>query len=552
MAKKIYGPVNGARKEVTAIYGPVNGARKEVLKAYGSVNGARKLVWEKAPANLYGILTHYGVTIAPAGTVADKSGATPALTGTLIQSLSDFTSAVQTEWVNEGHMEQIDFSKPIKIKIFAMGATLDTGDQLSPYDNILVEVTDTDGYPNPLFGWSYYSDISSYVDFRATEYGVYQGEYVFEVLTEPSEIVDRTTQASFALTSLSMYETGYNSSSGFNIGTETISPERIKSFVFGDLVTSVPNEFLANSALEDISFGNSNITAIGNYFLQNCNNFAPTGTLDLSSVTSIGTNFLFDCRSFNSPIVFNDNLTSLSSDFMEYCVSFNQPLTLPSSLTSLPAHFLSGCSSFNQPLTIPVGVHAISNDFLYDCNDFNSSISLSQGGYIDSIGNYFLAYCSSFNQPLPWLSGVLSIGSSFLNNCYDFNQTITLSNSLVTIDSRFMNYCTSFNQPFTVPSGVTQIGVYFLAYCDSLNSPITLNCPSLTSVGQNFMRYLKAFTSYVNVTTSAQPPRDNYSFSAYSNSVPAYTTGVQICGSWEGKIRDRTSSPYRKIAPCSL
>ena len=522
-----------------------------MLKVYGSVNGARKLVWEKAPANLYGILTYYGVITAPAGTVADKSGTTPALTGTLSQQLSDFTGAVQMEWVNEGYMEQIDFSKPIKITIFAPGMTMSPGDPLDPYVYTIVEVADTYGDYIPLRDWSSYSDISSYVDFRAAESGVYDGEYVFEVLTEPGEIVDKTTQASFALTSLSMYETGY-SSSGFNIGTETISPERIKSFVFGDLVTSVPNEFLANSALEDISFGNSNITTIGNYFLEFCNNFAPTGTLDLSSVTSIGTNFLYYCRSFNSPIVFNDSLTNLPSEFMNFCTSFNQPLTLPSGLTSFSTRFLEGCNLFNQPLTIPVGVHAIPNDFLYDCTSFNSSITLSQGGYIDSIGSYFLTYCENFNQPLPWLSGVLSIGTSFLANCSSFNQTITLSNSLPVIDSRFMNYCTSFNQPFTVPSGVTQIGIFFLAYCDSLNSPITLNCPSLTSVGQNFMRSLKAFTSYVNVTASARAPRDNYSFSAYSNSVPAYTTGVQICGSWEGQVSSRTSSPYRKIVACGL
>lgn len=550
MAKKIYGPVNGARKEVTAIYGPINGARKEVLKVYGSVNGARKLVWEKAQPNLYGILTYYGVTLAPAGTVADKSGTTPALTGTLSQPLSDFTSAVQTELYNEGYMEQINPSMPIKITIFGAGMTMSPGDQLDPYNFIIVEVADMSGTYLSLRNWSSYSDISSYVDFRAAESGVYDGEYNFEVLTEPGEIVDKTTQASFALTSLSMYETGY-SASGFNIGTETISPERIKSFVFGDLVTSVPNEFLANSALETISFGNSNITTIGNYFLEYCNNFAPTGTLDLSSVTSIGTNFLFFCKSFNSPITFNANLTSL------------------------PSHFLNSCVSFNQPLTIPVGVHAIPSYFLDSCTNFNSSITLSQGGYIDSIGSDFLAYCGNFNQPLSWLSDVDTIGSSFLNECISFNQTVTLNSatsignyfmqycysfnqpislsaSVYDIGNNFMRSCTAFNQPFTIPYGVYQIGTNFLAYCDSLNSPITMNCPYLASVGTNFMRALVAFTSYVNVTASVRAPRDTYSFSAYSNSVPAYTTGVQICGSWEGQVSSRTSSPYRKIVACGL
>lgn len=574
MAKKIYGPVNGARKEVTAIYGPVNGARKEVYKVYGSVNGARKLVWEKQATNLYGILTYYGVTIAPAGTITEENGTTPALSATLLQSISDFENVIQEQWVSEGHQEQIDFTYPIKIDVYHPNQTMVSGEQLDANASTYVEVMTTDGYYSEMWIWYTYSDISSYVDIRATESGQYDGNYAFEVLTQPTEVVDKTTQASFALTSLSMYNTGYNSSSGFNIGSETIPPERIKAFKFGDSVTSVPNNFLAYSALEAIDLGNSNITTIGNSFLTYCTNFTHTGTLDLSAVTSIGNDFLHSCTSFNSPIVLGEGLTSISSFFLSNCASFNQPLTLPSSVTSIGNNFLYECSSFNQPLTLPSGVTSIGNYFMYYCLSFNQSLTLPSG--VTKISSEFMRSCTSFNQPLTLPSSATSIGSGFMHSCTSFNQSLTLPSGLTSIGTYFMysctsfnqplalpssvasigNYfmysCNSFNQPFTIPSGITTIGTYFLAYCRALNSPITLNCPSLTSIGKYFMTSLRDFTSYVSVTTSAAAPTDNYAFSATGTSAQAYTTGVQICGSWEGRISDRTSYPYRKIVPCSL
>ena len=379
MAKKIYGPVNGARKEVTAIYGPVNGARKEVLKVYGSVNGARKLVWEKqSSANPYGILTYYGVTYLPAGTVTPIYG-TPPLAGSLLVSLSDFTSAIQTQWINEGHYEQIDWSYPVIIDVYNSGEYMAADTTISQYANISVAVMTMDGYYTGLWNWYYYQHISSYIDIRSTEQGIYDGSSELGVSTTPTPIADKTIQSSFALTSLSMYNTGYTANAGFDIGTEVIAPFRIKSFEFGDYVTSVPNNFLQGSALETIDFGNSNITTIGNYFLSECSNFAYTGTLDLSAVTSIGTYFLSNCSLFNAPIALNENLTSIPEYFLYRCSTFNQPLTLPSATINIGANFMNSCTSFDQPLVIPAGVGSIPNVFLYYCSNFNSPITLAQG-----------------------------------------------------------------------------------------------------------------------------------------------------------------------------
>lgn len=576
MAKKIYGSVNGARKEVTAIYGSVNGARKEVTKVYGSVNGARKLVWEKAqpqPVNDYGILTYYGVTMVPAGTVIVVEGTQ--LTGSVTGSVSGFFDFLSQQWTIEGHYNQVDWSQPVRISIQYGGGSYTVGQELDDWTSIKVQpyIAGT-GYEDWTYFWNFnsYADIKSYISIYVAEAGPISPTTTI-VSSSSQYDVDKTTETSFALTTLNMYQTGYNYSSGFNIGTEIITPNRIKSFVFGDQATFVPDGFLRGCGnLLTIDFGNSVIATIGNYFLASCPHF--NSALDLSSVTSIGTCFLYQCAEFNSAITLNNSITAIPNYFLSECPSFNQPLTIPSSVTSIGDRFLSDCSAFNSALTVSGTITTIGTYFMYycrvfdqplpfissatsigayflaGCGRFNQSVSLSNS--LTSIPSNFLYSCSYFNQPIVVPPSVTSIGNWFIGSCVRFNQTITMSSGLTSIGGYFLYSCNAFDQSLTIPSTVTTIGTYFLAYCNTLNSPIIINGESLTSVGTYFMYSMRAFTSYVSVTGSSHAPTDNNSFSAYSTSVAAYTTGIMICGAWEGQVSSRTSSPYRKIVACSL
>jgi len=73
------------------------------------------------------------------------------------------------------------------------------------------------------------------------------------------------------------------------------------------------------------------------------------------------------------------NLTSIGDYFLNRCYSFNQPLTLPSNLTSIGDYFLSYCYSLSV-IVYNASVYPTDNNSL--SQDINSKTSASGTGII--------------------------------------------------------------------------------------------------------------------------------------------------------------------------
>ena len=165
--------------------------------------------------------------------------------------------------------------------------------------------------------------------------------------------------------------------------------EAIVGFEFGNLVTSVPNQFLVG-----------------------CSNIASVDFTYATSLTRIGNNFL-ETTNYNGNLILPASLTTIGNDFLRNDYSFNKPLAIPSNVTTIGNNFLKNNSAFNSAVTLPEGLLSIGDDFLSGCMSFNQSLTLPEG--LLSIGGSFLSGCRSFNQPLTLPSTLTHIGKAFLS-----------------------------------------------------------------------------------------------------------------------------------------
>lgn len=113
--------------------------------------------------------------------------------------------------------------------------------------------------------------------------------------------------------------------------------------------TTINGVTFSNAQVVGVSITSTNVTTLGNYFLNKCINLTE---LELpTSITRVGSNFLSYCSSFNQRLSM-PNLATIGQGFMSLCITFNQPLSLPS-MTSVASDFLLNCESFDQDFTIP-------------------------------------------------------------------------------------------------------------------------------------------------------------------------------------------------------
>lgn len=176
--------------------------------------------------------------------------------------------------------------------------------------------------------------------------------------------------------------------------------DAIVGFEFGNLVTSVPNNFLAvcpNITSVDFTYATS-LTSIGDNFLQSANY---NGNLTLpASLTTIGNGFLSYDSAFNSAVTLPEGLLSIGNNFLLGCISFNQPLSLPSGLTSFGSGFLSNCNSMTSTVnfgTLSATIAEASNSSLSTTNSnaacYTTGISIATAtigtitGWLDKFPN---------------------------------------------------------------------------------------------------------------------------------------------------------------------
>jgi hypothetical protein len=203
------------------------------------------------------------------------------------------------------------------------------------------------------------------------------------------------------------------------------------------------------------------------------------------------------------------------------------------------------CNSSSHDSTIKVLGVSVVKDTIY-------GVKFIDDGTLTSIGNYFLYDCRNFNQPLTLPNSVTSLGNSFLDNCTSFNQPLTLPYSVTSLGKDFLINCIPFNQPLTLPNSVTSLGKDFLFACAYFNQPLTLP-NSLTYVGTYFLSRTNNLTSPINIQNipAAVFADSVMTCTVIENTVPAYTIGMTIVGTYANDFRTRfpnsPTSPYRKL-----
>lgn len=127
-----------------------------------------------------------------------------------------------------------------------------------------------------------------------------------------------------------------------------------------------------NLQVVGVSITSTNVTTLGDYFLNKCTNLAE---LELpTSITRVGSYFLSYCSSFNQGLSL-PNLATIGQGFMSHCASFNQPLSLPS-MTSVAPDFLSNCDSFDQDFVIPsTFTMTLWANFIANCGNMTGTIT---------------------------------------------------------------------------------------------------------------------------------------------------------------------------------
>lgn len=195
--------------------------------------------------------------------------------------------------------------------------------------------------------------------------------------------------------------------------------------------------------------------------------------------------------------------------------------------------FLLGCTELiNGDVPIPKDVVSIGDNFMRGCSKYNQVVTFTTDSKCKTIGSFFMAYCPMFNEGgtnnylrVP----AQTIGNRFLSNDTAYSKSVYISNA-VTIGTYFLAECTSFNSYFAIPSTLTSLGVGFMYKMGANLGAVSCGADASIISGSNAASTV---------------------LTAVSDSVPAYTTGIQITGtykdSWRNAFPDSTSSPYRKL-----
>lgn len=135
--------------------------------------------------------------------------------------------------------------------------------------------------------------------------------------------VDKSTVGYITVSTQSEYEA--LGSLPATIGGVTIGVGKIKKFCFGGIATTTPDNFLAQSTVEEVDTSRcTNMTSIGDNFLYGCSSLFMNSYTLLSSfenVVTIGDNFLSGCKGvisldkYNTPFCF-PKATTIGTNFM--------------------------------------------------------------------------------------------------------------------------------------------------------------------------------------------------------------------------------------------
>jgi hypothetical protein len=315
----------------------------------------------------------------------------------------------------------------------------------------------------------------------------------------------------------------------------------------------------------------SNLASIGDSFLVFCPAFNKPLTIP-ATVTGIGTVFLAECNNMVSPITINcpavyftdSNVSFATESASAPAYTTGMTIAGPNAADVLLRFPPSDVSPFRKLIaytppsspsyiTLNTGANiAITPDDLTNtglCAPGGPASSITVGGQtvvkntvtgavfgadfngVDTLPDYFLFRFTNLTAlDLDGFTSLIYIGHYFLSLCTSFNAPLTVPSTVTVIGIQFLAQCTAFNGDLTLPPYLGEIGAAFLSSCPSFNKPFTVP-QSVGLVGVSFLDTVSAMTATVTINTPAASFADDpYSFSAPSDSDPAYTTGIGIAG----------------------
>ena len=282
-----------------------------------------------------------------------------------------------------------------------------------------------------------------------------------------------------------------------DLGERELTPERFKGledpklihlFLQAEVVTEIPNQFLARSKVRgtfkelDLS-GVSGVTKIRESFLQG---YWPLHTADLSGWS---------------------NVTHIESFFLSNCTGLRTlDLSGWNNVTRVDESFLSNCSSLT---TLDISwwnnVMRVGDYFLYYCISL-TALHVSGWHNVTRVDDYFLSNCSALTTlDISWWNNVTQIGRNFLSNCIAL-RTLNLSGwrNVTRVGDDFLSNCSSLT-PLGISrwNNVTQIGKNFLSNCSALQTLDLSGWRNVQHIGQGFLEGCKIPKCSINVTGSS-------------------------------------------------
>ena len=263
-------------------------------------------------------------------------------------------------------------------------------------------------------------------------------------------------------------------------------------------VTIIPSTFLNN--LKSLTHVNlsclSEVTSVGDYFINNCESLTSIDVSGFQKLTTIGSRFLHNSMSLTSVDLSSfSEVTSVGNEFVRNCESLTSiDVSGLKKLTEIRYGFLQYSSFLTSvDLSSLIEVTSIGDDFISDCESL-TSIDVAGLKKLTEIGDGFLQYSSSLTSvDLSSLSEVTSVGDRFISHCESLTSIdVAGLKKLTEIGDGFLQYSSSLTSvDLSSLSEVTSVGDCFISNCESLTSIDISSFQKVTTIGRSFLENTK-------------------------------------------------------------
>lgn len=270
--------------------------------------------------------------------------------------------------------------------------------------------------------------------------------------------------------------------------------DAINKVEFGNTVKRIPNDFLSNTAITEITIPES-VTRIGDMAFAFCRNltsvnFNATNCRTSNNLSDIY-GFFWGCNALNE-VTFGENVTMIPDKLFNGCSSLTH-ITLPKSLTRIGANSFSGTGM--EELTIPESVSFIGDAAFKSCSNL-TTVLFNARECVVPMQSYAFMNCESLTKAVIG-ENVKLIPQNIFTGCHKLND-IFISDSVTQIGGE--SFKGTALEKVIIPNSVTMIGFGAFSDCNDLTSLTLGNSVSLIDS--------KAFVNcpIVSITSNREAP----------------------------------------------